>query len=291
MNRNAVELLRRGEGMASAAQLLTVMTRQELDVQVRRGRLIRVWQGVYSTTEPDLLGRLRALDLRVGSPTVACLHTAAALYGFGTEDSGAVHVLDPGFRLRPAKGLMVHQRTGAPQQLVSSRWATCPAWTAVEIARLVRRPRALAALDAALRSGWCELEDLGKAVDQQRGRRGIVAVRELLPLADGRSESAMESEARLVMLDHGLPRPELQHRIRGRDGHIWRVDYAWPQARVAVEYESVAWQVGRAEMERDKKRFAGIQEAGWIVIPILVEDVRRHPARMCDRIRGHLNAA
>ncbi|SBS77375.1 hypothetical protein MHPYR_420021 [uncultured Mycobacterium sp.] len=32
----------------------------------------------------------------------------------------------------------------------------------------------------------------------------------------------------------------------------------------AAEYESVEWHVGRDEMLRDKKRFAGIQEAGRI---------------------------
>ena len=41
-------------------------------------------------------------------------------------------------------------------------------------------------------------------------------------------------------------------------------------------------------MVRDRKRIAGIQEMGWIVIPIVAGDVRRTPARMCERIRRHL---
>ncbi len=291
MNADAAEMISRADGVATTADLLTVMTRQQLDVAVRRGRLIRVWRGVYAVEQPDLLMRLRALDLLIDGHAVACLHTAAALYGFGVEDTGAVHVLDPGSRLRSGGGLVVHQREGAPLQLVTGRHATSPAWTAVEVARQVRRPRALATLDSALHSGWCSPADLAATIDRHRGRRGIVTVRNLLPLADGRAESAMESEARLVMIDHGLPRPELQHLIRGRHGECWRVDYAWPQVRVAAEYESVDWHVGRAEMLRDKKRFAGVQDVGWIVIPIVVDDVRRHPARLCERIRGHLNRA
>ncbi len=58
----------------------------------------------------------------------------------------------------------------------------------------------------------------------------------------------MESEARLVMIDYGLPLPELQYTIHGTDGERWRVDFAWPNARVAAEYESVEWHAGRAEM-------------------------------------------
>lgn len=279
------------ERLATTAQLLTVMTRQQLDVQVKKGSLVRVWRGVYARKQPDLLGRLAALDLFMGQGAVASMGTAAALYGFDTENTTAVHVLDPGIRMRSTTGLVVHQRRGAPLQQVASRRATAPAWTAVEVARQLSRPRALATLDAALRSRWCTVADLEQAVREQRGRRGIKHVRNLLPFADGRSESAMESEARLVMIDHGLPTPELQYTILGANGERWRVDFAWPEARVAAEYESVEWHAGRAEMLRDKARFAGVQEVGWTIVPIVVDDVRRRPARLAQRIDSHLTRA
>lgn len=101
----------------------------------------------------------------------------------------------------------------------------------------------------------------------------------------------MESEARLVMIDYGLPKPELQYEIRGGEGETWRVDFAWPEQRVAAEYESIAWHAGRLEMLRDKERLAGIQDLGWTVIPIIVDDVRLHPWRLADRIAGHLARA
>lgn len=291
MNAEAADLLARSGGIATAAQLLTVMTRQQLDVQVRKGGLVRVWYGIYARAMPDLPGRLAALDVFMRADAVASMGTAAALYGFDTENTTAVHILDPGVRMRSTTGLVVHQRTGAPLQLVASRWATAPAWTAVEVARQLSRPRALATLDAALHSRWCTPHELEQAVLGQSGRRGIVAVRELLPLADGRSESAMESEARLVMIDHGLPVPELQFTIRAPGGQRWRVDFAWPNARVAAEYESVEWHAGRTEMLRDKARFAGVQEVGWTVVPIIVDDVRRQPQRLVRRIASHLDRA
>ncbi len=99
----------------------------------------------------------------------------------------------------------------------------------------------------------------------------------------------MESEARLVMIDHGLPRPILQHEIRGRDGETWRVDFGWPDVRVAAEYESIEWHVGRREMLRDKTRWGKIQELDWILIPIVVHDVRQEPARLAERIARHLS--
>ncbi len=264
------------------------MTRQQLDVQVKNGGLVRIWQGIYAAQEPNLLGRLAALDILMEQPAVACMGTAAVLFGFDTENTTAIHILDPGVRMRPRVGLMVHQRTGAPLRRVANRLATAPAWTAVEIARQLRRPRALATLDAALRAMQCTRSEIESAIKEQRGRRGIVTVRELLPLADGRSESAMETEARLVMIDRGLPRPELQYSIRARDGELWRVDFAWPGALLAAEYESIDWHAGRNEMLRDKIRWGKIQELGWTIIPIIVDDVRREPDRLANRIAAHL---
>jgi hypothetical protein len=289
MHAAALALLESFGGFATTAQLLTVMTRQQLDVQVRNGGIVRVWHGVYAAAAPDLLGRLDALDHFIGQRAVVCMASAAALYGFDLENTNVVHVLDPGVRLRPTRGLMVHQRVGAPLQRVAGRLATTPAWTAVEVARQLRRPRALAALDAALRSMTCTRAELESTVREQKGRRGIVQVRELLQYADGRAESGMESEARLVMIDYGLPLPELQYEIRGHDGELWRVDFAWPEWRVAAEYESVEWHTGRAEMVRDKKRYAGIQGLGWTLIPMIVDDVRIEPWRLADRIRYHLS--
>jgi hypothetical protein len=289
MHSAALSLLEEAGGFATTAQLLTVMTREKLLIEVRKRRLVRVWYGVYAADNPDLLGRLAALDLFMGRHAVACMGTAAALHGFDLENTSAVHVLDPGVRLRPTKGLMVHQRVGAPLQRVMGRLMTTPAWTAVEVARTLSRPRALATLDAALHSKRCTRADLESTVREQKGRRGIVQVRELLQYADGRAESAMESEARLVMIDYGLPQPELQYEIHGRRGETWRVDFAWPEYRVAAEYESIGWHAGRPEMIKDKQRYAGVQENGWTLVPIVVDDVRREPSLFAERLRYHLS--
>lgn len=282
-------LLRQGGGLATTRELLEVMTRQRLDWLVRRGELVRLYYGVYADHEPDVRGRLRALDLFLGQEAVACMGTAAALYTFDVENTTAVHILDPGRRIRPTVGLTVHQRVGAPLQRVAGRLCTAPAWTAVEVARRLPRPRALATLDAAVHSSWCDIPDLERAIDEQRGRRGIVSVRALLPHVDARAESAMESEARLVMIDYGLPKPELQYEIRGPGGVVWRVDFAWPDQRIVAEYESVDWHAGRLELIRDRTRLAGIQESGWTVVPMVVDDIRRHPARLAQRLAHHLS--
>lgn len=278
-------------GLATRADLLTAMDRKTLARKVRSGAIVRVWRGVYAPAEPDLVGRLAALDLLSGVRIVACMHTAATLHGFGTESPTPVHILDPGVRMRSVDGLIVHQRVGAPLQRVGDRLVTALAWTAVEVARTQHRPRCLATLDAALRGGSCDRAQLVAAIEEQKGRRGIVRVRELLELADGRAESVMESEARMVMFDGGLPTPELQYEIVDRYGQRWRVDFAWPDHRVVAEYESIAWHSGPEEMLRDRKRTARIQESGWTVVPIVATDLYRHRAQFLDRLRFHLGQA
>lgn len=276
-------------GVATTAQLLTVLSRSQLDIDIRRGDLMKVWPGVYSRAEPDTLLRLRGLDLRAGEPVAMCLGTAAVAYGFNTEEVVDLHVLNPvGHQLRNSDGLVVHRRDGALLTEVDGRPATTPEWTAVEVARSLRRPRALATLDAALRNGLCDRRQLRSAAARQARRRGIVHVRELIPLAAAQAESPMESEARLVMIDGGLPRPELQFEIVDRSGRTWRVDFAWPDCKVAVEYDGFDWHSDPESFRRDRQKRAALQEIGWAVVSIVADDVRRRTWDMLRRIEVEL---
>lgn len=276
-------------GLATTEQLLATMSYRTLARRIRDGKVIRVWHGVYGQHLPSTIDRLAALDLVSGESIVACMNTAAELLGFNTEDDSRIHILDPGVRMRPSSELMVHQRIGAPLKRVHGRLATAPAWTAVELARTLRRPRALAVLDAALFNQCCKPPDLCKAIDEQKGRRGIVKVREVVEYADGRSESPLESEARLVFIDGGLPMPELQYEIVDRCGKLWRVDFAWPDAMVVAEYESMQWHATPDALRHDRMKVARLQECGWTSIPMVVDDVRRYPLDLVARIAAHLN--
>lgn len=142
-----------------------------------------------------------------------------------------------------------------------------------------------------LRSGRCTPADLATAVAEQTSRRGIVTVRELFPLADPRPESPMESEARLIFHDGGLPAPELQYEVIDRCGNLWRVDFAWPAAKLVVEYESMEWHASAAALRHDRMKVARLQECGLTSMPIVVDDVRRYPEQLVARIFGHLESA
>ena len=278
-------------GVATTGQIRAVVGRAAFETGVATGRLSHVWTGIYGRADPDDALRMRGLDLRAGEPVAICLGTAARAYGFDIVNDVDLHVLTPvGHQLRGSDGLVVHRREGAPLTVVDGRPATEPAWTAIEVARSLRRPRALATLDAALRSGTCSRRELTVAATRQAGRRGIVAVRELLPLADPASESPMESEARLEMHDGGLPAPVLQYEIVDRNWQTWRVDFAWPQQRVAVEYDGFDWHSDPEALRRDRQKRAALREVGWTVLSIVADDVRRRSYDMVRRIEVELTA-
>ena len=283
------EVFASAHGLATREQLLSVMSRTALAAHVKAGAVVRVWHGIYALSPADTIQRLAGLDLMSGKSIVACMATAAQLYGFDTEKDDRMHILDPGIRMRPTSDLMVHQRIGAPLRRIEGRLATAPAWTAVEIARTLRRHRALATLDAALHCRACTAAQLEAAIREQKGRRGIVKVRELMQRADGRAESPMESEARLVFIDGGLPMPELQYEIVDRCGDRWRVDFAWPEARVVAEYESMEWHASPEALKHDRIKTSRLQECGFNVVPIVVDDVRRRPFDLVARIFNHLD--
>lgn len=278
-------------GLATRDQLLSVMSRKTLAAHMKSGAVVRVWHGIYALHPPDTVDRLAGLDLMTGKAIVACMSTAAQLYGFDSENDDRIHILDPGIRMRPTPDLTVHQRVGAPLRRVEGRLATAPAWTAVEIARTLWRPRALATLDAALHSGACTTPELVAAIREQKGRRGIVKVRELMEHADGRAESPMESEARLAFIDGGLPLPKLQYEILDRCGDLWRVDFAWPDQMVVAEYESMEWHASPEALRHDRMKTSRLQECGYSVIPIVVDDVRKKPLDLVARIFYHLDRA
>jgi hypothetical protein len=292
MNAELGRLLVRQGGVVTSAQALTFLTRRGLESQLNCGELQKIWHGIYGRGEVSTALRLRGLDLSAGTTVAACMGTAAAAYGFDTERTADLHVLNPdGRRLRSTDGLVVHRREGAPLARVSGRPATAPAWTAIEVARGLRRPRALATLDAALRSGTCNRGYLERMLRRQSGRRGIVAVRGLLSLATPEAESPMESEARLVMIDGGLPPPVLQYEVVDLQGYTWRLDFAWPELRVAAEYDGVDWHSGPDAFLRDRRRSSALQELGWLIVPIIAEDVRYRPRELIRRLETQLRTA
>ncbi len=74
----------------------------------------------------------------------------------------------------------------------------------------------------------------------------------------------------------GLPAPTREHRFN--EGRRWRFDYAWVQARVALEVEGGAWTGGRhtrgSGFVRDLEKYNSATLRGWRVFRVTPDKLR-----------------
>ena len=138
-------------------------------------------------------------------------------------------------------------------------------------------------LDAAAYAGDIDPVDLRRQVATMRGRRGLVALRRALRLADGRAESPWETLLRLLLVVCGLE-VEAQHEIEG----VARADLWLVGTRTLQEYDGEV-HLPRASQKRDLRRLRRLDEAGWARHGYTDDDVLRRAVgvlRDADRAVG-----
>lgn len=92
-----------------------------------------------------------------------------------------------------------------------------------------------------------------------------------------------------VLRRHGFPAPVPQHEIYTPDGvFVARVDAAFPQWRIALEYQSLQHHVGVDAVLRDDRRRRELFALGWPMVPTDVDDLRAGGNGLVAAIRGIL---
>jgi hypothetical protein len=259
------------------------MARHRLN-QLVRDRLVRkVFRNVYvRADDPDSLEqRARAARLVLGSHVVVRDRTAAWMWGVDTLEYGELEILPP----LEASGLRGHPRpnhcgvAGGVRDLcdrdvieVGNVRVTTPLRTALDLACCLSRRDALAALDAFMRLHGITREQMQRELVRYFRRRGVVQARQLVPLADPRSESSGESWTRMDMLDHGLPVPQLQWWVDVDGVPTYRLDLAYPKHRVAVEFDGREFHESPERRDADLRRRTWLRDHGWTVIVVTKND-------------------
>lgn len=91
-------------------------------------------------------------------------------------------------------------------------------------------------------------------------------------LADARSESPQETRLRVRLVLAGLPPPSPQFTVRHLGRFVARVDLAYPEAKLAIEYDGL-WHGERGQLGRDRRRLNALHAAGWRVIHVTAADM------------------
>lgn len=187
--------------------------------------------------------------------------------------------------------MRVHRTDICPRDVTEVDFVrlTTPARTAWDVATLETVATAVAMLDGMLRTGHLDVADVRVMQGAAQGRWRGTRVATVVPLVDGRSESPPESWVRVACARAGLPAPVPQFVVIESDEFLGRVDLAWPEARLIVEYEGAHHFEGM-QISRDDGRYRHLVAAGWRVIRLSAADLRDMDA-VIARIRKALAVA
>jgi hypothetical protein len=272
---------------------------------LRDGRLTRAqlrgphWQrlrhDVYADAGLPPTHVLQARGVALVAPPAAVFGglTAAALWSTrlplaGPEDPVEL-VLPPGVRWHPAPGVTVRTAPIAGDVVVDRALRfTDRTRTAVDLIRRGPLDDAVVLLDRLVQARVVFLEDVRAAVAELPRCRGSAQARAAAALADGLAESPPETRLRLLIGQAGLPAPVAQYTVRADGRFVARVDFAYPEQRLAIEYDG-AWHGERLQVTKDRARFNRLFAAGWRIVFVTAADMHR-PDEVAARLAAALAA-
>lgn len=281
-------------GVASRAEILARVSERTLRRAVREGTVIRVSRGRYALPVTPCIGeRARLSDLahtgRRAAHEVsgtAILLTAAARWGWSSK----------WVPTRPQVAVPRGRRVSAAgQRSIDVRWRAVPAsdredgWvtnrvrTALDCASLLPADEALAVLDAALREGMVDRDELllaAAGLPPRYRTKAEARIRSASPHA----ANPFESVLRWIVTDIPGLDVEPQVRITDDGGLVGIVDLADEEVRIVFEADSFAWHGDRVALERDCIRYNRLIAEGWLVLRFSWDQVMNHPERVRDLV-------
>jgi len=262
--------------------------------QLRTSAWRRVFPDVWACRSLVLNHELRALAAaRLLLPgAVVSGRSAGVLWGapLAETDDDVELSMPPGFRGGSIPGVRLRRRVLPDEDVVVRRGTrvTGRVRTALDLAALRPIDEAVVAVDAFLVATRTPVDDVRRAAAAVTGR-GRRYVRRVLERADGLAGSPQETRLRLLLGRSDLPAPVAQFRVRDAGGFVARVDFAWPEHRLALEYEG-AWHGAPQQVGLDRERLNRIFAAGWRVVFVTAADLHR-PERLLARIREALGTS
>ena len=283
------EALRTTPFRGSVAVRSGALTRRQLRGDTWR----RLFHDVYVHRDVLVSHELRArAATTLLTDAVVTGRSAAVLWGVdlaGADDPVELTV-SPGTHQVRVEGLVVRRALLDPGLVRRRRGVpvTAPAATVVRLASVLSRDSAVAAVDQLVTAGVVGLDAVRELAGGAQGP-GSARARDVAALADGLAESPQETRVRLLIGRSGLPAPIAQYRVFDRDGFVARVDFAWPERRLALEYDGL-WHGGAGQFIRDRERLNRLREAGWQVVFVTAADLR-DPDRLLVRIATALSTS
>ncbi|UTX54066.1 hypothetical protein [Leucobacter aridicollis] len=245
------------------------------------------------------LERARLYSLIASDGAFFCGRTAAVILGLPVELKPAqdleVGRLYPARapRVRGIRGVQVRPGLVALQSSSGLR-TTSPSTTWAMLGRWLSREELVVLGDAivnASRFGRDALIALDAAASVP-GRPRARLLREALSLVRVGSASPPETQLRLALHAAGLPEPELDVNVRDASGgFLGRSELAYPDSRLAIEYESDHHRVDQRQWNRDIDKYQAYAESGWRIIRVTAAMLYTNSGEMVRQVADALAAA
>lgn len=115
------------------------------------------------------------------------------------------------------------------------------------------------------------------------GRAGVSRLRRVIDLAHPGAESPMETKARLLFVLAGFPMPVVQHPV-AVEGRRLRLDLAYPQLRIGIEYDGSYHFDSEAQKHADIRRGEALTQQGWCIVKVVSRGILRDPEGTIDHL-------
>lgn len=261
---------------------------------LRSDAVVALRRNVYVTaTTPITLGLRCGAALRVTKSDARVAHvTAARLWGLPVPETDRLHL---SYERRPNKtlvGTIAHRHPAGSLARsvfvagVGRLPVSDPTGVVTECADSLGLVDLVVLADAVLSRHDV---DAGRAIDVWNHSAGphSAVLREVARRAREGAESPPESRTRLLLVLAGLPEPVVQHEafVAGRRR---RFDLAYPELKIAVEYDGSYHYASEAQKQADIVREDELRSAGWIVIRVVSVGIFRDPASTLARVADAL---
>jgi predicted transcriptional regulator of viral defense system len=309
MSANIVPDTGRLAGIITHAELAKAgLTKSKVNVLVGRGTLTRADRGIYarpdqvrqltSTQQGKAALRVAAATAVIGPESVGSHADAALIHGIALltqPDPKLISISRPtdAPRTRTTERPFIRLRiSDIPEDHRTTRHGvplTTPARTVIDIARTTSLREGIVAADSALHQKLTTKNELYAVIDRCARWPGIAQARRAVDFSDALSESPLESLARLVFADGGLPAPELQAWVGGDVGGaarpLGRVDFYW-RAHSTIAEADGALKYADPNRARDQlQRDEYLREAGFQVVHFTWQQLHANPAQIIQSIR------
>jgi very-short-patch-repair endonuclease len=162
--------------------------------------------------------------------------------------------------------------------------------TAVDLAACLSRPHLSVVVDEIVAGQMCGISELSATLMSvaRRGRKGVANMRMVLDERSDRLEkgSPLEVDGYGLLVDAGMVGFKTEFGIPWDTAR--RFDVAFPDRRVAIEWDSRRWHTQKLAFQSDRERDRQALEHGWRVLRFTWDDVHQAPDSVVGSLRSVL---